>query len=50
VSKVAKLRPGDKDAQAKLSSCEKVVRELKFAAAIASDEVLRVSVPTSMHL
>ena len=35
---VCKLRPKDKDARAKLSECEKAVREAAFAAAILSEE------------
>lgn len=40
---VCKLRPKDKDARAKLSACDKAVREAAFAAAILSD----TSVPLS---
>ena len=39
---VAKLKPSDKDAQAKLKECEKVVRALKFASAIAAPEEAEV--------
>mmetsp|Transcript_37132 Transcript_37132/g.77744 ORF Transcript_37132/g.77744 Transcript_37132/m.77744 type:complete len:541 (+) Transcript_37132:129-1751(+) len=35
---VCKLRPKDRDARAKLSACDKAVREAAFAAAILSDE------------
>jgi hypothetical protein len=35
---VAKLKPGDADAQRKLHECEKVVRALRFANAIASQD------------
>mmetsp|Transcript_23872 Transcript_23872/g.40840 ORF Transcript_23872/g.40840 Transcript_23872/m.40840 type:complete len:531 (-) Transcript_23872:163-1755(-) len=40
---VCKLRPKDRDARAKLSACDKAVREAAFAAAILSEE----SVPLS---
>lgn len=46
LSQVAKMRPSDKDAQAKVKECEKVVKERKFAAAIANpddDEVRPLS-------
>jgi hypothetical protein len=38
-----KLRPSDKDAQLKLKECERVVKALRFASAIASpDDSLEV--------
>ncbi len=37
-AQVAKMRPSDKDALAKVKECEKVVKELKFAAAIANPD------------
>jgi hypothetical protein len=38
VRQVANLKPNDKDAQLKLKECERVVKELRFASAIASPE------------
>lgn len=41
--RVAQRKPNDKDAQAKLKLCEKIVREAAFAAAIESEHNLPIS-------
>ena len=40
---VAKLKPKDRDARAKLSACEKALKEKAFAEAIVSEETLPLS-------
>ena len=47
---MAKLKPGDVDAQRKLHECEKVVRALRFASAIASHDAPEEDVAASIDL
>lgn len=47
---MAKLKPSDKDAQAKLKECEKVVKALRFAKAISSPDEDDVNVAESIDL
>jgi hypothetical protein len=47
---VVKLKPTDKDAQLKLKECERVVKALRFASAIASPDESLENVSESIDL